>query len=559
MKRLLKGLIAALLALSISTTVLAATWAFYFPVKVVDTGLTNRTYVPVILGANFTGNNLINAGYINSTGNNSELFVSGSVVPYMLTAGNITGVLPSLASGSQSTFNLYTGYSPVNTDFEIVPGTGGNVTTPDAANLEITNNGTISGYVHLPDGTAATIVSKASAVSLDWDGTDTVTATFQSEGFNTPTAAVSSGSPAWSNASNSIDGNTGTYASVTLNNQYSGYITFSVNLTSATQIRYWWDDPFGNPLTEIELSVYSSDNSSWTIVYSGAPGSDNTYNTKTFATQTNVPEYRIRYYSNFAGSRSFQLHETAIYGISSTALTATGVTAGDNLIDLENIASGNTTIYVNSVASNTTSVMSIPDTANQWVWLNNIPYSDNLSITVNGVQQLYYSPNQILSLAGASANLTDRAADGTDNYGLVNFGSNSNLSVTYGSIVQSQSTASAVSSDEIGFDLPDADMPTNWFGGGDMTSLPLYPMVSGIYTSTGIPINTLYTWFITIIALSVAVGAIVVFPDVPIIAIIACGAVIWFGVDSHIYPTWIFYVFAVVCLFLMLVPRGRTA
>ncbi len=153
MKRILRvSLLVLLLFLLVSPLALAA-WEYYFPTTVIDTSSTARTYYPVILG--YTGQTLIDAGYIDANGLDTNMQIGASNVKYMLSTTKALGVVPNLPSGGQAQLDLYTGYTgpPATTGFPVVVGDGGYVTRADHANLEFGNQFTadMKGYVNLSE------------------------------------------------------------------------------------------------------------------------------------------------------------------------------------------------------------------------------------------------------------------------------------------------------------------------------------------------------------------------------------------------------------------------
>lgn len=70
------------------------------------------------------------------------------------------------------------------------------------------------------------------------------------------------------------------------------------------------------------------------------------------------------------------------------------------------------------------SLASIPDTSANWTFFNDnsVAYADNITISVNGTQRLWYAPNTIINSDGTTGNLTDRSGNG--NTGIIRWGSN---------------------------------------------------------------------------------------------------------------------------------------
>lgn len=67
-------------------------------------------------------------------------------------------------------------------------------------------------------------------------------------------------------------------------------------------------------------------------------------------------------------------------------------------------------------ASSTAFNGTVLDNANNWTWMNAMPYADNISVTVNGTHALWYAPNNII----VGTSLPDRSGQG--NTGTITFG-----------------------------------------------------------------------------------------------------------------------------------------
>jgi hypothetical protein len=82
----------------------------------------------------------------------------------------------------------------------------------------------------------------------------------------------------------------------------------------------------------------------------------------------------------------------------------------------------------------------VPDDGNDWIWGQNnvMPYCGEITIEVAGASVLQYAPNAMIS----GTTLPDRDADGGDNDGVITWGTNSDMTVTGGSIMDSESATS---------------------------------------------------------------------------------------------------------------------
>ena len=127
-------LLASALTLLLSAVVYAQTWEYRFPTSIQDTSGVSRPYYPALLG--YGGTALVDAGKINADGLDTNMQIGSSDIKYMLATAQTGVVLPSYPAGGLVTTNLYTGYAPAQTEFPIIVGEGGYITTPDAAALE---------------------------------------------------------------------------------------------------------------------------------------------------------------------------------------------------------------------------------------------------------------------------------------------------------------------------------------------------------------------------------------------------------------------------------------
>ncbi len=166
LKRLLKSVLLSFIAFLLFSSVALAAWEYLFPITIVDTSNTTSAYYPVLLG--FGGQTLVDASKIASSGNDTNMQIGSTSIKYMMATGNVTAVIPSLPSGGVVTANLYTGYSPEQSVFAIITGSGGYVTVADNSSLELGDNCTIemSGWMDTDNGTDKNLVYKQDAIKV---------------------------------------------------------------------------------------------------------------------------------------------------------------------------------------------------------------------------------------------------------------------------------------------------------------------------------------------------------------------------------------------------------
>jgi hypothetical protein len=134
MNRFIKSVCIAITFTLLFGVMALAAWEFRFPIYLTDNTSTTRTYYPVMLG--FGGQGLVSSGKIDSDGLDTDVKIGTSSIKYMMSTTNVTAVIPSLPSDSTVTANFYTGYSPEQTGFPIITGSGGYGTVSDSASLE---------------------------------------------------------------------------------------------------------------------------------------------------------------------------------------------------------------------------------------------------------------------------------------------------------------------------------------------------------------------------------------------------------------------------------------
>ncbi len=157
------------------------------PFTITDTSGVARTNVPVIITYDVNGklvaHGLTNATatdtYVDSSGASNSPVGSGTAYSYMMATSNITAVIPSLPAFGSVTLNLYTGYSPSQTAFPIIPGNSGKITVTDAAILEPSSNFRIemaNTWIDTTAGASKNLVSHYDATNggLQWFVSPTV-------------------------------------------------------------------------------------------------------------------------------------------------------------------------------------------------------------------------------------------------------------------------------------------------------------------------------------------------------------------------------------------------
>lgn len=191
MRRLLTRvlLLTTVIAVSLSPIMVKADPSGYknfYQITITDTGGTNRTNVPVIV-TGITGTDELNALRINSGGTNTDMTDSsdGSGQSYMMDTAQTMVVVPYLPANGTVVYNLYEGTTATQTEFPIITGVNGYVTTTDHANLELGSvyQLDISGYIDTSYvATPKHLVEKVNAFTLAVDAAQQITATMYTGG-----------------------------------------------------------------------------------------------------------------------------------------------------------------------------------------------------------------------------------------------------------------------------------------------------------------------------------------------------------------------------------------
>lgn len=171
-KRLSLALFSAIgIRLLLIGVVLATTISFYCEIQVGNTSATSYGQFPFMISMNNTL--LASNGYISSNGTDVKILVGSASYPRMLTDNRTLFVAPSNA-GSSSTYVFTTGNTP--SDFSIITGYDGYVTTADNASLEWGTSGNISLRGWFDPSSTGYILNKPGAITIQGNGDGSITA-----------------------------------------------------------------------------------------------------------------------------------------------------------------------------------------------------------------------------------------------------------------------------------------------------------------------------------------------------------------------------------------------
>ncbi len=559
LKRLFKSVVLAVLAFVLVTSTVLAAWAYLFPITIVDTSNTTRSYYPVMLG--FNGQTLVDAAKISSNGTDTNMQIGSSSIKYMMSTTNVTAVIPSLPSGGVVTTNLYTGYTPLQPGFPIITGSGGYVTTADNSTIELGDNFTIelSGWVDT-SAVGTNLTSKQNAFRTYIGGSGNITSSILGQtvyllpngtgnytGINSQFPNVTFH---WDKVDDPVgapdDGATYVYNSVAVQ-QKDAYalpdITQNIGdaivtvyyrvyelggFTQGFAQPYLWLNGIETPGTERNFgNVWTNYNE-----VLARPGG---------GTWTTADINNLQVVIGIRDANLDPVYCTQIYVKVDYSVMVTATSVSSSNITVKTISDGVNVWLIagSSVSANSTTAL-VPDNPNNWIWASNaMPYTDNISLSVNGTPQLYYAP--LIMLTGAT--VPDR--QGNDNPGTITWGSNSGLNITYGEMTSYESYV-ATANITGGFTVPPSPMPTTWFAGGENASaLPFYDSFSSVATQTGQPVQSLYALAIIGVAFGAFLG-IVLFTRSALMAYIAMIIVFGVGATMTIIPAWIVFALIIV-------------
>lgn len=189
--------------------VLAAdSWEYRTQITIKDTGGTARSYLPISIP--ISGNSLISAGFINSSGTDTRFNEGTTEQEYCIAGDRLLLYVPALAANQEREYNLYMGYSPVQTTFPVILGEDGYLTILDNAQLELGNNFTVElkGYLDVT-AVGSRLFGRFEGLETYFSASGEATSTISDLSWETPDSHTGG---TWNNGANSYDDNTSTYA-----------------------------------------------------------------------------------------------------------------------------------------------------------------------------------------------------------------------------------------------------------------------------------------------------------------------------------------------------------
>jgi hypothetical protein len=409
----------------------------------------------------------------------------------MVASDKLGVFIPSLTADQERIYKFETGYSPPNTSFGFIPGTGGYVTVADSSALELGSNFTVEqkGWVDTSAGSNKNLVYKESAFKTYVNGTSNVSSAIVVNHSLIDTGATNLtklSSYYYTRAGQRVDNfpvSTITRVDFQLakNGTPTGTATVNVRVVSSDSVigtlgtidvstisaTYTWYS-FTTP-----VSITSAQNIRIAIEYSG--GGDVDYIVVRYHSADVISGYYFYYAGTYTEVTSSET-TIRIYYDTETTVTATSISSGEHTVKTT-YDGANLKIFVDDMVTpkdTTAWAGSVPDNANNWLLMQNnvMPCMEYYKHTVGGTLIAHYQPNAIIS----GATLLDR--EGTAQDGTITWGTNSNLVVSVGglkSITSYSSTPTEEGEPQVVVPAPE-EISGFIEGESEPTSLPWYDL-----------------------------------------------------------------------------------
>ena len=546
-----------------------ATSDFRADVVVLDSSSTDRTYVPVMVDFNTSGS--VSLGLLSSSGLDSAVLEGTTVLPFMLSTTQILFAVPELLSTQEKIFYFDTGYAPAQTSFSIIPGSGGYVTTADAAALEPGSNfevavdcgvDTVVGKIGEP------VFYKAATLDCNVSAAGELTANiYGAVGTITTQSADNSLTKAYTNVwvgqtytaatdmwitTISIygeeEGTAVGNAVVSIRETLAGDITNTVIATAAT--RPATDFP-AEGFPDYVVFTFASP----VFVYSGqvigialqVTGGDTNNDIHWMHQTTDVLAGGNRFTGAGATptwtSTTGDCHVRVSGAVPSKSVTATGITSGEHTIKVSADGS-NLYIYDGATLKDTEALggVSVQNTAYNYIWLDSesVVYASSISVTIGGTLIVHYHPAAII----VGTTLPD--LEGAAQNGTFTWGSNSDLSVSISGLnsVSSYVSESSESSGTGGVGITAPPTTGLYAPTATVTGLPYWDLFEPASVSLEWSTNVLYSIMAIFVAIGLGVG-VGIATGSTLLAIIAVAVGLVIGVGTGTLGWWVVLVYII--------------
>lgn len=493
---------------------------------ITETNGTSYEMLPVIKAANTTW--LVDNGYMDTDALDTRVETLGGIAqPHLVTDDSILTAYP-VSGDSQTNLYFTTGNTPL-TSMDIIVGNGGYVTITDAAALEFGNNFEVElkGYFNT-SSSGMYYFNKSSAFSIFSGSVGNIVSAIV-VAAPTWTQADSASGTGWTNPTNAIDGNTGTYANHAVSGNGS---TGTLTLTFATpqiasSLRYYINS---NPVYNINLAI--TDNTGFTLFDDAA--TRGAYTTVTFTNPREISELNLiltNTDNHAVDMRVMECDLGVIPGVSATMASGehTVIVAADG-VDL--------TLNIDSVEEDSTALAgaSAPDNANNWI-LYPDHYWNYYKHTVSGTLIAHYQPEDIIS----GTTLPD--LEGAAQNGVITWGSNpAGISVSIGGMVSLDQPGTATEETTVPTDILPQSSSSDWYVDPEVsTSLltnPLRPFVTILSNTTSMSESQAWRLLGLALVLLLTASSLKVCKGHLLIVGAACAAAIIGMVAMTIFPLW---------------------
>lgn len=556
MKKLISStLIGVVATLIIGVPVLAAVYSA--SLSVLETGGTTYAQLPMIVDVNNQW--LVDYGFMSASGRDTRVETL-SAVPYKhLVADNKTLFSGALEANSKLNLQYTTGNIPA--DMSIITGYDGYITTPDAPSIELGDNFTIRATgicLNTDNGTDKNILRKDDAIYLYESTTVSgdVTAEITKTGLS---ATLYPDGPGYISQW-AVTGAATNWQAVAA--QGSGeYVSQNVGSTSYDSYTYQIGSINANSIIDsVKYYICSQGGSGQTYIYPFTRlNGTNQAATTIDMNYVTAPTWYERTISTPPGGGSWTYDKilnleagfsAGGYGIDVFAAKIV-VTYHDVVsVTVSNVEeteqpyfelSANTTHLILNIdgTSNSTALggASVPDNANDLILFenNSVAYCDSFFIEVDGIEQLRYQPNAIIS----GTTLPDLT--GT-NDGTITWGTNpAGVTLSLGNMVSDYQPSTEYVEEPVSDILGEAG-GSDWFVEpdlpGTLATHPLRPFVRIFSDNTTMSERQAWVWLGIALVIMVMIGVAVMVRGHHLITGIATGAIMGLLVAQTIFPLW---------------------
>ncbi len=611
---ILAKLLALFMLVFIALPALATdTWNFYFPIVITDNSGVARSNIPILAGANFTGNAFYSGGFMSANGTDTRMKAGGADTSYMMSTTQVPLIVSSLPAYSSVTYQLYTGYTPLQSTFPIIVGNNGYITIPDAApepssNFTLTYNGYVDTGAYSQNiifkqgayktwvpssGTVQTLIGTSSfaTVATTNSGTD---ASRTSHTVNLPSGILSghllivifteigNSTITFPAGWTSLFTQTGQGSTPTLTARYrvadgteGSTITVSTGSSVATShISYRITGYSGTP--EVGSATVGGDSSPdpaslsaswgyWNNLWLAIEGASGAVSLSSYpsgfgsglnagggtcltaSARLNSTEAAVDSGAFTNSTPSYWVANTIVIKPALTTLSVLGLYSSEKTITITSDSS-HVWMTVDGVASSNETAVVVLDNNSNWLLMSGVtPYMTYYKHAVGGTQKIWYQPTVMLT----GTTLTDRL--GTQD-GVITWGANSGVAITYGAVVGNVSTSSTQGTTGLGFTAKAMPMPEQWFASGSAMASFLLPAIQQATNSTGGNPQTLY--YMLVLGMALALGIYVASKTRgAVFGFTVAIAILWFGMSGTIVPGWIIFGGAVTGISILYLAR----